>query len=802
MKKLLAWILIVMLLLGGALGACSCKKKDSGEETEKTKKTRDSSDSQDDPSDASVSEVTPDTIEGIWYDEHGPVLRITPKKRKIEFLREDLAFVITDIDETGINCTIGEEDDISYRSLQNANPFISTGMEFHLPMSMEAEGKMSVLGAELFRADTKEGEEIRKKIEKTAFSTAFYISEGVSFTLSPSTIELNYDGNTEPMSIQYHDGIIEVGDMYYSSTMYAFLPDPDTEDVMIGYGMFLYPNTPSVYGIEWLMGCTSWVAYAKNSDEVHLWEVGGKNELVENDLNGNEIKRHKYVVDDIDELAFVGEGSTFYMPADGAYMVYTPSASEGATLLYPTWSLAGQMFLLRENVRAGQEKNTVFSQSEFTMDTQDESISVKLDLDGQSAEDVWLPDYGVVFFSKSGGLWDDGGDFISSAVTITAGDYFAGAHVTIRLNDCSIDVDHISLMKKSVSGYDPVECEIHRSNNSLIAEFEATEDGLYVLQDRTQAMVRDVHFDVETLLTSDPHDSYWAMVFETGDILDLVDMDYIRSSITDMELGSAVFWVSTPEQLASVNYYVNALDVADKDDLRTMYYVHLLNDIDLSGYEWATMGYRHFMREGEWETVFRGVFFGNGYSIKGLYIADPDGAFFGDCHLATVIGLTLDHPVIGDASGGSTAGSVNCLCNEGSTCIMEIIDCTVIIDPSQRGSYDFASHDNQSINFFDCSFLAEANGTTEEIGLDSGYNKTFYNGYDNWIRRYYLEGNGQYHYDAEREYTDYQSDAAPFIDMCYYYGGASAPEYVGYLDFTGWLVNDEFYINFGYVYEK
>ena len=38
--------------------------------------------------------------------------------------------------------------------------------------------------------------------------------------------------------------------------------------------------------------------------------------------------------------------------------------------------------------------------------------------------------------------------------------------------------------------------------------------------------------------------------------------------------------------------------------------------------------------------------------------------------------------------------------------------------------------------------------------------------------------------------------------MCYYYGGASAPEYVGYLDFTGWLVNNEFYINFGYVYEK
>ena len=42
MKKFLAWILIGMLLLGGALGTCACKKKDSKENTkiEKSEKTK------------------------------------------------------------------------------------------------------------------------------------------------------------------------------------------------------------------------------------------------------------------------------------------------------------------------------------------------------------------------------------------------------------------------------------------------------------------------------------------------------------------------------------------------------------------------------------------------------------------------------------------------------------------------------------------------------------------------------------------------------------------------------------------
>ena len=95
----------------------------------------------------------------------------------------------------------------------------------------------------------------------------------------------------------------------------------------------------------------------------------------------------------------------------------------------------------------------------------------------------------------------------------------------------------------------------------------------------------------------------------------------------------------------------------------------------------------------------------------------------------------------------------------------------------------------------------EEGGNLEEIGLGSDYEQTFYNGYDNWIRRYYTQSDGTYHYDAEREYTDFSVDSEPFIDMYYYYGGQPAPTHVGYLGFTGWIVNDEFYVNYGYVNE-
>ena len=819
MKKFLAWILIGMLLLGGALGTCACKKKDSKENTkieksEKTKKSKKGTSDKDDPDgigkdpfdpddtglDGDDTAVTPDNVEGVWCDAHGPVIRVTPKKRKIEFLRDSLTFTIMDIEEDGLTCCVGEDDYIMSYSLADDVPFLFSGSEFHVPMKISPEGYMDYMGFVLFRSDTKEGQDVIGKIEEVLYASDFYIEDQISyqFKVTPTKLEMTSGGDAESVSCKVSDGIIDYGDMYYSTAMFTYLPDASKTDLLLGYfGMYI-PNSQGARVMEWVMDGENWITYVPETDELQFWKTESSHEFVIYDTAGQELGRKTYMIGDDFRIEVEGVDNPFFQDYGSPYWTMSDSRTGNETILTGECSLSGRMYIYRHDIRSGAKKNDIFDTTEYTKIMQDESIRVELDTGGKAAEDVWLPDYGTVkFIEKSAYLFQDDWEVLCDAVSIENGTEFLGAKITFEIPDADIETSRISVIRKSDFPNEEVSCTVTENGGTIIVETQAEERGVYLLVDIGATRVRDIYFDAGTLLETDPHDTFWANAYETGDILDLVDIEYIRSSVTDMSNGSAVFWVSTPEQLASVTYYVNALDVADGVDLTSMFYVHLLNDIDISGYTWVTMGHHDWGRPNDCESVFRGVFFGNGYSIIGLNIEDKDGAFLGDCHLATVIGLTLDHPVIGDGS----KHTANCFCNNGS-CITEFIDCKVIIDPSQRGSYEFASHDNQSINFFDCSFVTEENGTVEEIGLDSGYAQTYYNGYDNWIRRYYMQMDGTYHYDAEREYTDYQSDAEPFTDMRYYYGGQKAKIYVGYLDFTGWLVNNEFYINFGFVYQK
>lgn len=821
MKKKLAWILVGMLLLGGALGTSACKKNSKEdtktEKSEKTKKSKKGDTDPDDPDDKGKisfdpgdngldgpdTEVTPGNVEGVWCDSHGPVIRVTPQKRKIEFLRDGLEFMIVDIEDDGLTCIVDEENYNKNFPLTAIAPYFTSGARFHIPMKISPKGYMDFMGLVLFRSDTQEGQAVIEKIEEILYASKFYIDyeNGGSIKVTSSQMELTSNGRTDSMSCKVESGIVDYGDMYYSTALYTYLPDASKNDLILGYLSMYFPNAEGANAAEWLMDSGSWITYSQKYDELQYWKNEGTHEFVFYDPSGQEAGRGTYMVKEDASVYVEGIDNPFFQDYGGVFWSMSDSRTGYETMLTGEWSLPGRMFIYRHDIRSGAKKNEIFEQNEYTHFIQDENITVELDLGGKTVEDVWLPDYGSIGFAdKNSYMYVDDWEVFSDGVCVRKGTDFVGAKITYEIQNTDIDESHIEVIRDSDIYTDSVPCTITRNGDTLVVVVEVTEDGTYLLADIGAARVRNLFFDAQTLLETDPHDTFWANAYDTGDILDLVDIEYIRSSITDMATGSAVFWVSTPEELASVTYYVNALDVADGVDLTSMFYVHLLNDIDLSGYTWVTMGHRDWGRPEDCESVFRGVFFGNGHSISGLRIENDGGAFFGDCHLATVIGLTLDHPVIGDNSG-SSGRTVSCFCNDGS-CITEFIDCKVIIDPSQRGSYEFASHDNQSINFFDCSFVAEENGVTEEIGLDSGYIKAFYNGYDNWIRRYYQERDGQYHYDAEREYTDFQCDAEPFIDMCYYYGGKKAPEYVGYLDFTGWLVNDEFYINFGYVYEK
>ena len=75
-------------------------------------------------------------------------------------------------------------------------------------------------------------------------------------------------------------------------------------------------------------------------------------------------------------------------------------------------------------------------------------------------------------------------------------------------------------------------------------------------------------------------------------------------------LIEGIFLVSTPEELASFNYYVNTSPFGE------LLVMQLQNDIDLSGYRWAPMGWYG----GKYDCPFICEVDGNGYSINNMTI--------------------------------------------------------------------------------------------------------------------------------------------------------------------------------------
>lgn len=349
------------------------------------------------------------------------------------------------------------------------------------------------------------------------------------------------------------------------------------------------------------------------------------------------------------------------------------------------------------------------------------------------------------------------------------------------------DVDNLADETSSLDGN--YFLNVEETDESIIFRFHDSRDGYYCLIDDNLLNYVPPKSDYKTVLNTNPEDSIWAKSENTGDIIDLVDLDYIKESIVD-ENGTAIFWVSTPEELASATYYVNNLYIED-DNIEIMYYIHLMNDIDLEGYEWTSIGcynYDSNLGEGHYYT-FQGVFFGNGYSIKNMSLVDSSTGFMHGCRLTTIVGLTLINP--------ETYGDKYLMYD---SCISEVFDCHVVLNELPNGSLvDFADSFNQSNVFFDCSYTRDVgSGHVLEYGFDE-YNNEFYNGYDSWIRRYYQDDNGNYTYNASKEYSDFKDDPSNFLDCSYYYaeGKGNGEEHVGYIGFTGWLYDDEFMTNYG-----
>lgn len=158
-------------------------------------------------------------------------------------------------------------------------------------------------------------------------------------------------------------------------------------------------------------------------------------------------------------------------------------------------------------------------------------------------------------------------------------------------------------------------------NAENVSESETSESAELQYEERIDAQI----------LAKYPDKHGWMENCDCGDIPYLANAGYIDKSLKD-----GIFLVSTPEELASFNYYVNAVS----DDGANQY-MQLMNDIDLSGYEWAPMGWSGGTDTG---VSFSGGIYGEGYTIRNLYIEtdEQSAGFIGWGVYCGVWNLTLE----------------------------------------------------------------------------------------------------------------------------------------------------------------
>ena len=146
------------------------------------------------------------------------------------------------------------------------------------------------------------------------------------------------------------------------------------------------------------------------------------------------------------------------------------------------------------------------------------------------------------------------------------------------------------------------------------------------------------------LLKAYPDDDLWLKSCEFGDILSLADKDYI-----DKYAPSGYFLAGTPQELASFAYYVNTQPLEQGQVL-----LELTADIDLSGYNWAPMGWSGGAGT---DHPFAFCVYGKDHSIKNMTINSNDSnvGFIGWGTVCGVFDLRIEDAMV---EGGNNVGVI------------------------------------------------------------------------------------------------------------------------------------------------
>lgn len=246
--------------------------------------------------------------------------------------------------------------------------------------------------------------------------------------------------------------------------------------------------------------------------------------------------------------------------------------------------------------------------------------------------------------------------------------------------------------------YVELESEVDEKNNTVSVDI--TYDGVYLLVNK-YTWYNAWGFELEDDGMDpdyDPMDalsdySLWANYAYTGDIPELADIDFIKTNLEENSYYS--FSVSTPEELASAVYYINVSET-DARDIDII----IENNIDLSGIEWAPLGWYGAGIDYQ----YQGEIIGNGYTISNMTINGYEESGFIGCGFgSSVCDLNFENAKI----SGGTCGIIIADDNDA---YVENCHCTGEVDGTDAGTVLGVS---ANAVFYNCSVDVIVNGTRE-----------------------------------------------------------------------------------------
>lgn len=411
-----------------------------------------------------------------------------------------------------------------------------------------------------------------------------------------------------------------------------------------------------------LMLLGDWVYVTEDGKTISKWNFSQDSMLSMDGLDKEPVLTNVYItyIDKWKCYLRIGHDIYQFDYCDDRVYLYEEDSYDLIAMLYAPDSQEGNKYLDKVDTifQEGEMITQTFSE-EIKDERNPEALSIELTFDGMS--NIWLEDY--ISLNKYEPIYGDVFSTIIHPYELICEDELDNAVISFIYNvnelpyDCEEDlvVTYFDIDNEILQVLDT---SLNNKKHLVTAEFVG--NGIYCVMD-SLLISGDTRNSSEYI----PKNTAWARNWNTGDILSLVDYDYIEES-------EGVFKVSTVSQLASVVYYANTT-------MNAFISIVLENNIDLSGYKWSCMGWSSGV---DHNYPFRGIIDGQGYTISNLFIETKDyyGGLIGHGTYCNIYDLNITDAYI---SASSDAGIITAesICCDYSNCHVD-----GIVNASKAGS--------------------------------------------------------------------------------------------------------------------